>query len=345
MNTVDGETILLGAGGLAGLSDEEVTGTEFTALRRSLSRRLRQGYRFAAWPELMRWETRYFRQVWTSVASYVAGDEVFHASSQQYYQALRSSSGQAPADASDVVNDAYWALAATDYNADDYDASVAYAVGDQVYYPTTDSFYQVHTAGVAGTAPTVTATWGILTRFDRYVAFAQTGRTVFRDVTGVTRLNPKFSGGGLGGSLALPFWISENGVQVNEAVASVVIEWRLSAPQLTGSVWDEDKVYASGDQVYFTDPDNDFVGNFFTCNATTTAGQNPRTTSAKWDVVELPQFLERFLIQALYADWLKGDRQTEKAVLEEGAALQYLAEERMFLEGQQEQDHRPQLVA
>jgi hypothetical protein len=329
MDTIDAERILNGAASLAGLAREEITGEEFRNLRDWLSRRLVAGYRASKWPELMHWEKRLFRAPWSSVTTYANGDEVFWGATQKYYQCLRGHSNIQPTDGSGVVTAGYWAEAATSYSADNWDSGTAYNQGDQIYYPVTDLFYQVHTSGAAGTLPTNATVWGVLTEFDRYVGYEQAGKTKLGDVLKCTRYSPKVTTR----NWEVDFGLSENGVQIGEDLASVVVEWRDRPSVLKGEVWDEETIYTGGSsQVYFKSEDEGAAGNFFDCVTTTAAGESPETTPAKWELVEIPLFLERYLVQGLYADWLKGDGQSDKAAIEEGQANFYLQEERQLLE-------------
>lgn len=95
-----------------------------------------------------------------------------------------------------------------------------------------------------------------------------------------------------------------------------------------------------------TDPDpggttitNYTVGNFYTCIADTSVGENPVNTPASWAVVQLPRSFHRYLVLGLAADWLRGPG---GATPEEFGAREMFAQEELdnqksLLVGQQSQ--------
>ena len=91
--------------------------------------------------------------------------------------------------------------------------------------------------------------------------------------------------------------------------------------------------------MYYADPVT-AVGNFYTCTATTTAGQSPATTPGKWTLVALPYLFAEYLVQGGYADWLTQDGQTDKAAAVEGMCEQLLEMEADKLQRQQGQVNR-----
>ena len=328
MERVSVEEIFYGIAQRAGILEAEIDTDTFRAMRRSVSRRLREGWRRAMWPDLVEHEKRYFRRVWQSAdAPYAAATEVFHQRSEEYYQALKSTSAE-PADSDGVVSD-HWAVCEVEYYANDYDATLTYVVGDQVYYPDTGAFYQMHTAAAAGTAPTNTAAWGVLTEFLRYVAQEQVlaggeEAQAIGDVLGVTKKDPRVHRA----PLPLAWTKTEAGVWVFEKVPHVWIEHRRRAPELRGDTFEVGTAYAVGQQVYYE-------GDFYECVEATSAGQTPESHAAKWELIEIPIFLERWLVQAGYADSLESEGQKEKAAAEMGEAYAALSEEMMVLGGQE----------
>lgn len=288
MQTVHASRILAAVGARAGFGREEISGDLFADLRDFLSRRLDEGFEYTNWPELTRWEERWFRAAWDAGTVYAAGDEVFESGSGKYWRALGTT--------------------------------------------------------VAGENPSSSSDWEAVTsNFDCYVGYEQAGQTVLGSVFRVTELNPKLYAGESARSLS--FWLSDLGVQVtkgiNGSLASVWVQFRIRTPELTGAVWDEDASYAAGEQVYFKD--SGAVGNFWNCVSDAAAGESPESAAAKWALVELPKFLERFLVAGVYADYLESDGQKEKAISEQGNAAQIL-EQKAFVLSAQEGQMEPMTV-
>jgi hypothetical protein len=299
-----------------GLDPDLLNATEFAQLRDLISARIKRAYRQERWPDLNRVEKRYFRDLWDSGTSYTASTatsavEVYYAASGLYYQCLAANTNQAPATLSGSeyeTNTTYWAESSTSYSADNYDASTAYSRGDSVYYPTTDRYYQLHAASSTGNVPTDTTKWGVLTDFDRYIAFAQTGKTAIGDALHVYNLNPRTSNR----AQELSSSLSENGVQVHSAVSSCWLEYRLRYPVLLGGTFSTTATYAVGDQVYFSSATT--KGNFYDCATATSAGESPDSAAAKWTKVQLPLDMAAYLYtgatrELAIAETLLGDDQ------------------------------------
>jgi hypothetical protein len=73
----------------------------------------------------------------------------------------------------------------------DYNAGTSYAIGDEVYYPTTGFYYRATAAG-SGNLPTNTSFWTESpTDFLRSIDFAQVGQTAIGEVLGVYGSDPR----------------------------------------------------------------------------------------------------------------------------------------------------------
>jgi len=182
--------------------------------------------------------------------------------------------------------------------ADDYAAGTAYVAGDQVYYPTNGLYYQCHTAST-GNVPTNTSFWGVLTEFDQYVLFEQTGETVIGYCDEIWDRHP------LRNKLVarrLNYRLEHDRVVVLEDFAEVWVEFRLRCPRFTGERHSTTATYADGDQVYFEASGS---GDFWEANQAVSAGETPVTHAAKWDKVQLPRIFHRYLVTAIY-DALRG---------------------------------------
>lgn len=333
MRTVDYITVFKGAADLCGLDRNNVDTLNASRLQQWISKRLATAYERHLWPELIRVEQRFFRAAYASGTTYAASDFVFWAQTQKYYQALKTTVGNAPTDALGVLDAAHWALAAASFGGSDYSGSTAYVAGNIIYYPTTGLFYQCHTA-TTGNAPTDTTRWGVLVPFERYVAYDQTGQTSIGHVTNVYTRNPRnFSNPG-----ELLFTLTESGVNVVDDVAFVWVKFRLKTPVLSGAVYSASATYAATQQIYFSSTTT--PGNFYDCVTATTAGQSPDTTAAKWAIVEIPRLFQRYLEHGTYSDYLTAEGQGEKAPIESNRADSFLTQQSIVLTSQQQQRQR-----
>jgi len=287
-------------------------------LRVAINTHLQMLWPKGKWPGITRCEQREFRATYGSGTTYQAGTFVFFPQTMAYYQAVRSGgfSGQAPADSSDVLNSAYWASAATSFSGNDYSASVAYVAGDIIYYPTTDLYYQCHTAST-GNVPTNTTYWGALVPFDVYISYTQTGETEIWEQGEIVVWdeNPRATTR----AVEVPSFLSENGVQVNFALspARPWVEYKVRVPNLAGEVWLTGSTYAVGDQVQFETASGGVANiNFYTCATATSAGESPSSAAAKWTRVELPDLFKTYLGAKAAMSFLTGESDGRMAVAE-----------------------------
>ena len=297
------------------------------------------------WPELTRVDERHYRLEYTFLTSYPApttasASEVWFSGPQAYYQALVSTAGNAPATLAAGIyttNAAYWANCAASYSGSDWKASTAYTVGSVVRYPTNNRFYQCHTAHSSGLSFDA-AKFGILTPFDKYVGYAQTGFTAIGDVRDVYTKNPLVNK-----TYATSNWtLTQNGVQVPNGPAVVWLEYRTRFAPLIGGDWASGSAYAVGDQVLFT---SGSVKNFYTCAVVTTAGQSPTTHPASWTILEIPYLFQPYMVHGAFADVLRMDGQMDKAAQQERLAEQYLEIEAAKLFNLQPQQQRMDMSA
>jgi hypothetical protein len=278
------------------------------------------------WSFLLEGEYRYFRALWLAASTYNKTDEVYDAATQQYFQCLRNlitGSSFSPTDSAGDERSAYWALCKSAYPRTNWLTATAYVVGDQVFYPVDANFYQCHTAHTSSGTLIPTATggnerWGVLTPFQRYVDFLQPGETKIGSVQAVSDSDPRVNFNWQ----ALAKTTRQDRVYVLENVTRVWLNFRLRRPKLKGTFYSATAVYAADDQIYYTPTGG--VGNFYNCLATTTAGQNPTTNPILWELVELPEQFEGYLIWSAYAMLLTADEQYDERKSAEATAEGYL---------------------
>jgi hypothetical protein len=336
---VDAVDVISGTADLCGLDRVNLATADFSIIRQAHDRRLQTAWEFQRWPDLLRVEKRYYRDLYATGTAYTASTatsptEVYFPATGKYYQNVKASTGVDPANSAGVVNATNWAESATSYSASNFSSTTTYAVGNIVFYPTTDRFYIAHTTPVAFAIPTVTTYWGILTEFDRYIAYAQTGKTAIGNVFSVDSVNPKTTTR----STAYSWWLSENGIQVATSSSYAWVTYRLRTVHLFGDVFVATTAYTVGQQIYYSATGT--RGNYYDCIIATSAGDTPVSQPTKWSIVSIPLIFQRYLEYGGYSDYLRYDGQAEKAGMEDDRAQGYLNDQAMLLVGQQGQEER-----
>jgi len=294
MSGVAASEILRGAWALLDGSDiSTVESEDFKLFRGALHRNLRVAWEDMNWPSLVKVEKRQFRAGWAVGTGYTSGNQVYHFDSGKYAQALQASTGEAPFDVSEVENSAYWAELKEAYTGDDYAAGTTYAVGDIVYYPANDGYYQCISAST-GNLPTNTTFWGGLTEFDRTIAYVATGETSIGYVEGVFEKHPRR----IRNASRYDYTLGDDEIVVLDDVSTVWLEFVEATPDLTGDEYSGTTTYAVGNQIYYS-VSTGGSGDFYNCITATSAGESPTTDAAKWSVVELPRMFELYLIHSV----------------------------------------------
>lgn len=142
------------------------------------------------------------------------------------------------------------------------------------------------------------------------------GYELFQDGAQIIATNQNWSWNGW--FYSMPSWYSVGN--------PLYVYYKKRMPSYSGSAYSAEATYAVGDQILFTDSDS--VMNFWKCVTATSAGESPDTHPAKWEVLELPQFLFMYVVYASYADYLRMNAQFDR-----GGAADQLAEaelERQF---------------
>lgn len=286
-----------------------------------IEKELQTAWEAELWPDLLRTEQRYLRDLFIAGNSYVPGNEVYDPTQKKYFQAIYANDENPPPDL------AFWAESKLSYSAPDFNVLTTYAPGAQVYFPGTDTYHQCHATSLGHFPPTETNFWGTLVPFIPDIAYEQTGKSRLGDVVGVWNKNPRV----YTTAYRIPFRLTERGVSLLGGItASLWVEYRIRPLKFFGDVFDALVSYAADQQVYLS-PD------FYTCLTTTLAGESPVTNPAEWAVVAIPEIFKAYVLHAAYVRWLRSDGQNDKAVQESGIAAQELVRQAISLARTQRQ--------
>jgi hypothetical protein len=135
----------------------------------------------------------------------------------------------------------------------------------------------------------------------------------------------------------LDFALVDAAVRVECDPGRAWFRYRMECPVLEGDPWDEERVYAAGDQVYFTWPDNVGMGDFYKATSQGDAGDSPAIDPGKWTRIEIPFIFSNYLSWGTHADWLELDGQGSKAPPAAARAFEWLQLEFDKIERQQRQ--------
>jgi hypothetical protein len=188
----------------------------------------------------------------------------------------------------------------------DYDNATAYVVGAEVYYPTTGKYYEA-TDATTGNLPTDTDYWDELAEIDAYIERDQAGETEIGEVRGVYLENPLTNR-----EARRVQWVDgPNGIHIvsDSIPASVWVWFRLPPTRYYGlaTAWAAGTTYTAGQVVYYVSATAGYEGDWWECLSTTTAGQDPEDTPAKWQKRDFPETLREAVASAAYVKYLRRD--------------------------------------
>ena len=185
---------------------------------------------------------------------------------------------------------------------DAWSGSTTYALGAEIYY--SGSYYtSLQAANLNKNPATETTWWELTTELDRYIAWAQTGKTEIGTPKAISKRNPRVSRY----PDYLPFTLSENGIQVTDlAPEEVYLEFRKRPPRFTRVAWSAAVTYAIGERVYY-----DTTGECYIAIAAST-NKTPSTETGYWTKIDLPMFLQDYIPLRAKVDTLQDDGQEDK---------------------------------
>ncbi len=293
------------------------------ALTEYINQHVRFGWHWDFWPEWLLTQARYYRAAWSSATSYAAPAvgapvEAFYFPARKYYQSLVAANlNNAPSTLTGgvyVENSAFWAECLSSYTTTLWTANTAYAVGAKVERPEDGQPYQCTVAHTSGASFDATK-FGLLTPFNRYVDYEQTGQTVISRVKGVSTRSPLVFPTKYG---PLAFSKSDAGVQVGPDAPEVVwVQFQAIPPVFTSTPWAASTGYAVGDLVYNG-------GETYRC----TTGHISTSTfdSTKFTLVEFPFLLGDYVKRCAKAGSLEDLKLTNRAMVNEERAGRMLAD-------------------
>ncbi len=327
MRTVTFQSVLAGTAAKLGLDPlRDLNAARAASLAEYINTRLVEAWKFEFWPEWTVSEQRYFRDLYDATANVAATDERVFLADGNYYQALRvqTPAAQAPATLTGAVyveNSAYWALSASSYAGPDWATATVFAVGDKTRNPGNNRFYQCHTAHTAGASFDATK-FGLLTPFNRYVAYEQTGQTKMDEVAMVSRKDPRVWPDRPG---QIPFAPSALGVQILDPTAPglVWVTFRLRPPQFTSVLYSASGNVAVDELRYWPTSAGGTGECYVALQAQTPAAISP-ASATYWSRVNFPAILANFVKRAAFADALSDQKQQDRKTNELETALEEL---------------------
>lgn len=354
--------LVAGVARLAGLG-ESPNAESKAKIAEFLTTRAGQAYTWDFWPEWTLCEQRTYRDVYASGTAYAAPSataavEVYFPASEKYYQTLRATTGNAPAILTGgvwVVNADYWAECQVSYSGDDWMANLAIAEGTTLRNPDDDRYYACFTTHTSG-GSFDGSKFGILTPFERYVAYDQFGQTPIEEVKSVHWFNPRL---GNRRPAEMPFRMTDRGVEPRNGAVSgpdgwywpwtngggvfgagfippkIWIQFLRPPPEFSSVSIDPEGNYFDGDVVA-----NDGEGGDGECyKALVDDPGSDLTSASKWEKQLCPKILATFSKRAAAADMLRPDAQHEAARAEDSPAFELLlqAHDKVFAsQGQNE---------
>lgn len=201
-------------------------------------------------------------------------------------------------------------------------ATVNYAVGDVVWYPTTELYYEC-TAAHSNTVPTNTSYWEVTgTPETLLVNYEQLGATKIGRIWGVFRNDPNISTS----NEEYDYVQTEDGVAIPGCTAKTVwVVFTPPAPRWTAKEWEADQaanyrrydvVYAESASTTFPDRGECYVAEYDSSN------------NAVWVKQPFPSVISRFVVYAAGSDLLRYYGKKDQADDFESRAYQFLGDER-----------------
>lgn len=206
-----------------------------------------------------------------------------------------------------------WLLTEQRAYRDDWSASLTYAANAEVYFPTDGKYYAANSAPnnpVAGDSPaSAPAKWTELTGYAKYIARDQTGKTVIDGVKRLCLRDPRLNITNPG---EIEHGEDDRGIiPSRRAGATVWVQFQTLPPVYSVTPWAIAENNLAGDVRYRANTGDCYIA------LAANVGQVPEQTAAYWRKQPVPALLASYLKQGAYANALRGDGQTDKALAED----------------------------
>ena len=329
LRSVSFRSVLDGVAARMGKTADDITVDDRLYWMDLIDQRVRSAWEDFKWPELMMVEKRRFRKLYAAGDTYAAQDELYWLRTDKYYQALQATTGNPPERGDPLaIDNQYWAVCDRVYSGDWYDAARAYVKGDTLRYDADGLYYMCHTAST-GNLPTDTTYFGVLTPFQPYIAWEQTGESKIGAVYSVYGSDPRV----YGNPTRLVYEPTTDGIVLHpDSPNEVYIFFRRRADTFVAALWESTKIYQAGDQRYYA-----ASGDHYIANTRTAAAESPQTDPAKWDKVSFPRIFSEFCKLGVYGDVQGAQKQMSKMVGFEGRVQEALDKERRIVVHQMQQ--------
>lgn len=329
MRTETFQSVLNGAAAKLGMDPlRDLNPARAASLTEYINLRVKEAWKFEFWPEWTPTEQRWYRDVYDGSKNVAAGDERLFMSDSNYYQALQAQAPAVqppalPSGATYVENSAYWARCAASYAAADWFTGTVFVIGQQTRNPANGRFYQCTVAHVAGANFDATK-FGVLTPFDKYVAYEQTGQTKLGEIKMVSRRDPRVFPGR---AWPIAFGKTSLGVQMLDRTAPnlVWVTFRLRPPQFTTTLYSAGGNVALNETRYWPTGSGG-TGECYQALQAQTPAVQPPSTAAFWVKIDFPEILTNFVKRAVFADSLSDQKQQDRKAVELAEALDELEE-------------------
>jgi len=245
MRAIAFSEIINGVADAMGWDPDNLDAREWHAIKRAASRAIGEIWQSAEFPDIRENELRRFTPDYVSSEDVSAGEVRYFPPTGAYYQALRDTTGNDPAELTGNdwdTNLDYWAEAVRNLEADVWDSSEQYEQGDVVRYGSEFLFYQVHTEPPIGTLPTDTDYWGEVTELDPVIEWTSAGQMAIGRVLGVYDRNPDRDRG----ARSVDWTESVSGIQITDAsINEAWVVYLRRPPRFVGDFWDSTVGYSA----------------------------------------------------------------------------------------------------
>jgi len=342
----------------AGQQSDQISPQQTQQIGGFINQRLRDWAWIAwPWPQLTPTELRRYRSPYSDITTYAAptattASEVYFPPTQKYYQALRVSTSNPPAQLVNgvyVTNGEYWALASGPYTGPDWQDATDYIAGNIRRNPDDNRFYQCYLDHTSS-GSLDTSKFGLLTIFDPYISKTQSWEdNEMGEIFGLYLDNPllvtrprriEFVLDFLGAHIrATPHSRYGRGLGCDFIVPNqVYARFRIPCPDFKGQAFDVDATYsADEDTVYFEGTTTDLEGDCWSCVTDTSAGESPESAPLKWKRLDFPIWLRTAVARRALADWLRYGANREAAFSEDAAGDDALFQSQLQAGSQQGQ--------